>query len=236
VRGQRILGQYPSDLSDDSPLSVGRGRLLPTLPWEAMWNAVAEWFDVNDNSALDRIFPNRRIFSSSLLHKSDVFKEVSPNFSSCSRRLSNAMTCEIVASLVNPPPGSTEKSPSGSLGMSPSGTPLDPSPTSVAGVEGNGNQPSYSSSHISKGKASDNNVASWLVPIFLITMALVAAGFYRRKLSAFVCSRLSSRFNRSTSEPKVIFFNAIDPNHVEVETGRTINMFERRPDFWAGYS
>ena len=36
VRGGQILGAYPSTLakSDANPLNIGRGRLIPTTPWE----------------------------------------------------------------------------------------------------------------------------------------------------------------------------------------------------------
>jgi cullin-associated NEDD8-dissociated protein 1 len=42
VRGGRILGQFPADLTEAGPQSVGRGRLLPTAAWEHTWNAVAQ--------------------------------------------------------------------------------------------------------------------------------------------------------------------------------------------------
>ena len=54
-------------------MNVGRGRLLPTLPWEAIWNSVSQWIGV-DNDDLDYILPNRISFPSSLLFdKSDLF-------------------------------------------------------------------------------------------------------------------------------------------------------------------
>merc|ERR1719174_3221851 len=37
VRGGKILGSYPDDLSDSAPLNTGRGRIIPTSPWEAIW-------------------------------------------------------------------------------------------------------------------------------------------------------------------------------------------------------
>merc|ERR1712146_114983 len=44
VRGGQILGSFPSDLTDDGPLSLGQGRLIPTTPWEGVWNAIGAWF------------------------------------------------------------------------------------------------------------------------------------------------------------------------------------------------
>ena len=32
---------------------MGRGRLVPTLPWEAMWGPIAEWMGVTDARDMD---------------------------------------------------------------------------------------------------------------------------------------------------------------------------------------
>jgi uncharacterized protein (DUF1501 family)/uncharacterized protein (DUF1800 family) len=74
VRGGRVLGQYPTVLSDESELSLGRGRLIPTTPFEAQWNALGEWFGVTPelmNDVLPNLanFPKEQIFT-----KEDVFE------------------------------------------------------------------------------------------------------------------------------------------------------------------
>jgi len=228
LRGGRILGQYPTDLSDESPLNIGRGRLLPTLPWEAVWNAVAQWMDVNEDSALDKIFPNRRIFSSSLFRKSDIFNEAHPNYSACSRRLTNSWTCEKLASSVSSPSILIGNSPSNSPGQAPSDIGKSPSGSQGKPTSGDPSHPSLMNQGI-------KSVTSWLVPILLLVLCLItAAGYYRRQLRTYIRSKL--RFIHSNSEPKVIFMNAIDPCNVEVETVQTIYMFEKRPDYWSGYS
>ena len=56
VRGGQILGEYPN-LAEGSPLDTGRGRLIPTLPWEAMWNGIAEWMDVAPEHMVE-VLPN----------------------------------------------------------------------------------------------------------------------------------------------------------------------------------
>lgn len=73
VRGGRILGQYPSALTEDHPNILGRGRILPTTSWEQIFNAVAEWFgspqeDMNFVVPMIRNFP-----SDTLFHASDIF-------------------------------------------------------------------------------------------------------------------------------------------------------------------
>lgn len=42
VRGGLVHGDYPDNFSPTGPLNIGRGRLIPTTPWEGMWKGVAE--------------------------------------------------------------------------------------------------------------------------------------------------------------------------------------------------
>merc|ERR1711988_2042656 len=46
TKAGQMLGSYPASLADRSSWDVGRGRVLPTTPWEAPWQAVAQWFGV----------------------------------------------------------------------------------------------------------------------------------------------------------------------------------------------
>ena len=66
IKGGRVLGTYPSDLSEGNPLDIGRGRMLPTLPWEAVWSGVLEWFGI-EASQIDTVLPNRQTFAASQL-------------------------------------------------------------------------------------------------------------------------------------------------------------------------
>mmetsp|Transcript_8963 Transcript_8963/g.10761 ORF Transcript_8963/g.10761 Transcript_8963/m.10761 type:complete len:2332 (-) Transcript_8963:118-7113(-) len=58
VKGGQILGQYPSDLSDDGPQNIGRGRLIPTTSWESLWNAVGGWMGIVDESNMNTMLPH----------------------------------------------------------------------------------------------------------------------------------------------------------------------------------
>jgi uncharacterized protein (DUF1501 family) len=62
VKGRQILGKYPNDISPDSPLDDGsfRGRFLPTISNDAVWNAMLQWFGVAADADLDYCLPNRR--------------------------------------------------------------------------------------------------------------------------------------------------------------------------------
>ena len=55
VDGGHVFGSYPTDLSEDAELNVGRGRLIPTTPWEGLWSPVAEWYGASD---LEKVLPN----------------------------------------------------------------------------------------------------------------------------------------------------------------------------------
>ena len=70
--GGKILGEYPDDLTTAGPLNLGRGRLIPTTSWDAIYNAVAQWAGVTDETDLDKVLPNRNKFST-LYTRDDLF-------------------------------------------------------------------------------------------------------------------------------------------------------------------
>ena len=76
VDGGKILGEYPEDLSNSGDLNIGRGRLIPTMPFESMWNGIAQWLADGTLSSddLDYILPNRGPFKSVLFQASDLYK------------------------------------------------------------------------------------------------------------------------------------------------------------------
>jgi uncharacterized protein (DUF1501 family) len=59
--GGRVLGKYPNDITEHSPLNAGsnpRIRTIPTTSFDSMWNGVIEWFGVEEKD-LDHCLPNR---------------------------------------------------------------------------------------------------------------------------------------------------------------------------------
>lgn len=83
VKGGRILGDFPSDLSNSSPLNVGRGRLIPTTSFDAIFNGVSMWAGVTDSTQLDEILPNRKAFGNKIFSKSDLFIDRNVDVSNC---------------------------------------------------------------------------------------------------------------------------------------------------------
>ena len=75
VRGGRIHGKYPSDLTEGGDYNIGRGRVLPTTSWESLWHAIAQWFGVEDGADMTSVLPNLDRFPpSELLNETAVFK------------------------------------------------------------------------------------------------------------------------------------------------------------------
>eukprot|EP00970_Alexandrium_tamarense_P007457 scaffold1373_cov288-Alexandrium_tamarense.AAC.2 len=73
VKGGQIHGQYPSDLTEDGPLRTERGSLIPTTPWEGLWNGLAEWFGVTSEN-IASLLPNLANFDHNIFNASDMFE------------------------------------------------------------------------------------------------------------------------------------------------------------------
>ena len=77
IDGGKILGQYPDDLTEAGPLNIGRGRIMPTMSWDAVWNGVSEWAGVTENE-MERVLPNLKNSYgpgfASPLKQSDLFR------------------------------------------------------------------------------------------------------------------------------------------------------------------
>lgn len=76
VNGGKIMGKYPTPLGPGSDYWLKRGRWIPTTPWEALFNAVAQWMGVHDDANLDWVLPNRESFDTcSLFTDKDLFTD-----------------------------------------------------------------------------------------------------------------------------------------------------------------
>lgn len=67
VQGGKILGEYPERLDEVySDVNIGRGRILPTYPCEAVWNGLADWWDIPEGERY-AILPHMANFNRSKL-------------------------------------------------------------------------------------------------------------------------------------------------------------------------
>ena len=74
IKGGTIKGTYPSPLGPDSDYWLQRGRIIPTTPWESIWNSVGQWLGIHNDADLDLALPNRKSFSTcSLFSDKDLF-------------------------------------------------------------------------------------------------------------------------------------------------------------------
>ena len=74
LNGGKALGQYPLDLTADSPLNVGRGRLIPTLSWESIYMPICEWLGVSRNDCSEYVLPNSERTGTEMLRQAQVFR------------------------------------------------------------------------------------------------------------------------------------------------------------------
>ena len=73
VKGGKILGEYPRSFSESDPTNIGRGRLLPTTSWDAMFYGVAQWFGISKEKELQYVLPNSNNFGCNLFTDYDLF-------------------------------------------------------------------------------------------------------------------------------------------------------------------
>jgi len=72
VKGGQILGEYPTDMTTDSPQVLSRGRLVPTTSWDQIWPGIAEWAGVNAED-LSTVVPNMDSFAATRFQRCDLF-------------------------------------------------------------------------------------------------------------------------------------------------------------------
>ena len=79
VNGGKVLGKYPddfeqSDSNHTNPIALGRGRMIPTHPWDAMWYGTAQWFGVTEENDMEKVLPMWKNFDSDLCYNaSELF-------------------------------------------------------------------------------------------------------------------------------------------------------------------
>ena len=78
LNGGKIMGNYPEDLSDKSDYWVRRGRMIPTVPFDSVWNGISQWMGVQGDDDLNFVLPNRINFEkcSRMFTGHDLFKNM----------------------------------------------------------------------------------------------------------------------------------------------------------------
>eukprot|EP00934_Nitzschia_sp_Nitz4_P009303 Nitzschia sp. Nitz4//scaffold91_size79674//72229//78877//NITZ4_005380-RA/size79674-augustus-gene-0.83-mRNA-1//1//CDS//3329560139//9293//frame0 len=73
LNGGNILGDYPSDITPNGPLNLGRGRLIPTLSWESMFSGILGWMGIEGDNEMDYCMPNRAGTGTHLFSVEEMF-------------------------------------------------------------------------------------------------------------------------------------------------------------------
>mmetsp|Transcript_68973 Transcript_68973/g.102503 ORF Transcript_68973/g.102503 Transcript_68973/m.102503 type:complete len:362 (-) Transcript_68973:419-1504(-) len=89
MRGGRILGEYPKSFGNNDPTNMGRGRLIPTTSWDALWYGVAQWFGIDTPDELKDVLPNNGNFGCRLYTDSDLYHDGKNSISGCGAKLMN---------------------------------------------------------------------------------------------------------------------------------------------------
>jgi len=82
IRGGQIHGKYLPSFKSGSSHVLGTNalRALPALPWEAMWQPIAKWFGVDENS-MSKVLPNLENFpAEQLIAQDSLYKKSSVAF------------------------------------------------------------------------------------------------------------------------------------------------------------
>jgi uncharacterized protein (DUF1501 family) len=75
VKGGQILGEFPERLDKVfSDVNIGRGRILPKFPYEAVWGGLADWWGIPE-AERHAILPHMANFNSSTLYLKEALFE-----------------------------------------------------------------------------------------------------------------------------------------------------------------
>ncbi len=72
VKGGKILGEYPRSFDPNEEWMLGRGRVIPTTPWDAVFKGIARWAGVPVHKQHD-VCPNLINFGSFKFEDNDMF-------------------------------------------------------------------------------------------------------------------------------------------------------------------
>jgi hypothetical protein len=62
IDGKKVLGQYPEDLDNSGSIIFAPGIVIPTTPWESVWQGISQWLGITNSADLNEVIPNRNSF------------------------------------------------------------------------------------------------------------------------------------------------------------------------------
>ena len=58
LKGGKVHGRFIDEYGEMGTQNVGRGRLIPTTPWEGWWSPIVRWFGVDGEEEVKKVLPN----------------------------------------------------------------------------------------------------------------------------------------------------------------------------------
>ena len=98
VKGGKIVGKYPSFGSSD-PTNIGRGRVMPTTSWDALFYALTQWMGITVQDQIDYVLPNSRNFGCDLFTDYDLFKSGTQVVIGCGGAIGEIVLVEVLFAL-----------------------------------------------------------------------------------------------------------------------------------------
>jgi cullin-associated NEDD8-dissociated protein 1 len=74
IKGGVIHGKHPSSYRSEDDHNIGRGLLIPKVPFEALWSGIAQHVGVDDID-MEYVLPKKASFGCELLSEKDLYKE-----------------------------------------------------------------------------------------------------------------------------------------------------------------
>ena len=53
MKGGKIKGEYPKSFNEYDPTNIGRGRLIPTTSWDALFYGLTQWMGITVQDDID---------------------------------------------------------------------------------------------------------------------------------------------------------------------------------------
>jgi uncharacterized protein (DUF1501 family) len=67
VTGGKVLGNYITDYTESNSLIFNPGIVIPTTAWDQVWEPIAKWYGITNESDLDYVIPARKNFAGPLV-------------------------------------------------------------------------------------------------------------------------------------------------------------------------
>ena len=83
MKGGKVMGEYPKSFAESDPTNIGRGRLMPTTSWDALFYSLTQWMGIKEQEEIDYVLPNSQNFGCNLYTDYDLFNTGQQTLNGC---------------------------------------------------------------------------------------------------------------------------------------------------------